>query len=250
MPPRPRKDDAIRHLLEKPCRCRGQTQKLAHELGEKLTPAMRETEDGTARRMFVLQYVQPGLAGLMDGSVSTLAPLFAAAFATHNTWSTFLVGLAAALGAGISMAFAEAMSDDGSLTGRGAPVIRGAVCGAMTASAVSATLCPTSFPSFMWRPRSPSPWWRWSWRLSLGFARITWIRHSCRPPSRWSSAASWSSPSVSSSAVRDLLCRVCDAERGFVSVSSRTDVHTGSFVRPAYGVAAAACSLSASADSA
>ena len=83
--------------------------------------------------MFVLQYVQPGLAGLMDGSVSTLAPLFAAAFATHNTWATFLVGLAAAIGAGISMGFAEALSDDGSLTGRGAPVVRGAVCGAMTA---------------------------------------------------------------------------------------------------------------------
>jgi hypothetical protein len=69
----------------------------------------------------------------MDGSVSTLAPLFAAAFATHNTWSTFLVGLAAAIGAGISMAFAEALSDDGSLTGRGAPVVRGIVCGGMTA---------------------------------------------------------------------------------------------------------------------
>jgi VIT1/CCC1 family predicted Fe2+/Mn2+ transporter len=82
--------------------------------------------------MFVLQYVQPGLAGLMDGSVSTLAPLFAAAFATHNTWETFLVGLAASVGAGISMGFAEALSDDGSLTGRGAPVIRGSVCGLMT----------------------------------------------------------------------------------------------------------------------
>jgi erythrin-vacuolar iron transport family protein len=83
--------------------------------------------------VFVLQYVQPGLAGLMDGSVSTLAPLFAAAFATHSTWETFLVGLAASVGAGISMGFAEALSDDGSLTGRGAPVVRGAVCGVMTA---------------------------------------------------------------------------------------------------------------------
>jgi len=83
--------------------------------------------------MFVLQYVQPGLAGLMDGSVSTLAPLFAAAFATRSTWETFLVGLAASVGAGISMAFAEALSDDGSITGRGAPVMRGSVCGAMTA---------------------------------------------------------------------------------------------------------------------
>ena len=75
-----------------------------------------------ARRLFVLQVVQPGLAGLMDGSVSTLAPLFAAAFATHNSWDTFLVGLAASLGAGISMGFAEALSDDGSLTGRGRPL--------------------------------------------------------------------------------------------------------------------------------
>ena len=86
-----------------------------------LTQGAREKEDETAQRMFMLQYVQPGLAGLMDGSVSTLAPLFAAAFATHNTWATFLVGMAASVGAGISMAFAEALSDDGSLTGRGSP---------------------------------------------------------------------------------------------------------------------------------
>ena len=81
----------------------------------------------------VLQIVQPGLAGLMDGSVSTLAPVFAAAFATKNTWDAFAVGLAASLGAGISMGFAEALSDDGSLTGRGTPWLRGSVCGAMTA---------------------------------------------------------------------------------------------------------------------
>ena len=83
-------------------------------------------------RLFVLQIVQPGLAGLMDGSVSTLAPVFAAAFATKNTWDAFLVGLAASVGAGISMAFAEALSDDGSLTGRGRPVLRGTVTGLMT----------------------------------------------------------------------------------------------------------------------
>ena len=82
--------------------------------------------------MFVLQVVQPGLAGLMDGSVSTLAPLFAAAFATHSTWETFLVGMAASVGAGISMGFAEALSDDGSLTGRGHPWLRGTITGAMT----------------------------------------------------------------------------------------------------------------------
>jgi rubrerythrin len=84
------------------------------------------------KRLFALQVIQPGLAGLMDGSVSTLAPLFAAAFATHDSWSTFRVGLAASLGAGISMGFAEALSDDGKLTGRGHPWARGLVCGVMT----------------------------------------------------------------------------------------------------------------------
>jgi rubrerythrin len=103
--------------------------KLTDEI---LSPDVRAEEDKTRRRMFVLQYVQPGLAGLMDGSVSTLAPLFAAAFATHQNWQTFLVGLAASIGAGISMGFAEALSDDGSLTGRGSPWLRGITCGAMT----------------------------------------------------------------------------------------------------------------------
>lgn len=93
---------------------------------------LSEDEKSQAKRLFLLQVVQPGLAGLMDGSVSTLAPLFAAAFATHNSWETFLVGLAASVGAGISMGFAEALSDDGSLTGRGHPWARGFVCGLMT----------------------------------------------------------------------------------------------------------------------
>ncbi len=92
----------------------------------------KEEEARVARQLFVLQVIQPGLAGLMDGSVSTLAPLFAAAFATHGTWQTFLVGLAASVGAGISMGFAEALSDDGSMTGRGRPVLRGVVCAIMT----------------------------------------------------------------------------------------------------------------------
>jgi len=105
-------------------------ERLTHEI---LSPGVRAEEDRTRRRVFVLQYVQPGLAGLMDGSVSTLAPLFAAAFATHHNWQTFLVGLAASLGAGISMGFAEALSDDGSLTGRGSPWLRGITCGLMTA---------------------------------------------------------------------------------------------------------------------
>jgi rubrerythrin len=93
---------------------------------------LTEDEESQQKRLFVLQVVQPGLAGLMDGSVSTLAPLFCAAFATHASGATFLVGLAASVGAGISMGFAEALSDDGSLTGRGHPWARGTVCGLMT----------------------------------------------------------------------------------------------------------------------
>ena len=93
---------------------------------------VRKKEEDAQRRVFVLQIVQPGLAGLMDGSVSTLAPVFAAAFATKSSWDAFLVGLAASVGAGISMAFAEALSDDGSLTGRGRPILRGSVTGLMT----------------------------------------------------------------------------------------------------------------------
>ncbi|MBV9300621.1 MAG: rubrerythrin [Acidobacteriaceae bacterium] len=99
---------------------------------QELTPQIRKQEEEAYRRTIVLQFIQPGLAGLMDGSVSTLAPLFAAAFATHNSRDAFLVGLAASVGAGISMGFAEALSDDGSLTGRGRPMIRGAVTGVMT----------------------------------------------------------------------------------------------------------------------
>jgi rubrerythrin len=119
-----------------------------------LSPDVRAEEDKTRRRMFVLQYVQPGLAGLMDGSVSTLAPLFAAAFATHQNWPTFLVGLAASIGAGISMGFAEALSDDGSLTGRGSPWLRGLTCGMMTAlGGVGHTLpylVPDSWANAFW----------------------------------------------------------------------------------------------------
>ena len=122
--------------------------------GQILKPDVREAEDRTRRRMFVLQYVQPGLAGLMDGSVSTLAPLFAAAFATHHNWQTFVVGLAASIGAGISMAFAEALSDDGSLTGRGSPWIRGAATGAMTTVGglghTMPYLVPDSWPNAFW----------------------------------------------------------------------------------------------------
>jgi len=126
-------DAPTRKLLSDLIEIERQHTELAESLEEKhLTGEAREEEDKSQRRLFVLQVIQPGLAGLMDGSVSTLAPIFAAAFATHETHAAFLVGLAASLGAGISMAFAEALSDDGSLTGRGKPLFRGVVTGAMT----------------------------------------------------------------------------------------------------------------------
>ena len=113
-----------------------------------LTPEVEAQEEKAHRRLFVLQIVQPGLAGLMDGSVSTLAPVFAAAFATHNSHAAFLVGLAASVGAGISMGFAEAASDDGSLTGRGKPLLRGVVCGLMTTAGGIGHTLPYLIPSF------------------------------------------------------------------------------------------------------
>ena len=127
-------DVGVRRLLGDLAEAEKGHEKTAARLTDEiLKPDVRAEEDKTRRRVFVLQYVQPGLAGLMDGSVSTLAPLFAAAFATHQNWQTFLVGLAASIGAGISMGFAEALSDDGSLTGRGSPWLRGATSGVMTA---------------------------------------------------------------------------------------------------------------------
>ena len=126
-------DASVRKLLGDLAEAERRHSATAAALEEKhLTPEVREEEEAGSRRLFLLQIVQPGLAGLMDGSVSTLAPLFAAAFATKNSWDAFLVGLAASVGAGISMGFAEALSDDGSLTGRGRPWIRGVVCGLMT----------------------------------------------------------------------------------------------------------------------
>ena len=97
-----------------------------------LTEDARDSEDSQAKRQFLLTWIQPGLAGLMDGSVSTLAPIFAVAFATQDTHTTFLVGLAASIGAGISMGFTEAASDDGELSGRGSPYKRGFSSGVMT----------------------------------------------------------------------------------------------------------------------
>jgi rubrerythrin len=117
-------------------------------LREHLPPRTRATEDAEAHRQFVLTWVQPGLAGLMDGSVSTLAPIFAAAFATGDTWQTFLVGLAAAVGAGISMGFAEAATDDGSISGRGSPLKRGFASGIMTTVGGLGHALPYLIPSF------------------------------------------------------------------------------------------------------
>jgi rubrerythrin len=125
-------DPAVRALLGDLADIESGHAELAEHLTAGVSKGAREEERETARRSFVLQVIQPGLVGLMDGSVSTLAPVFAAAFATHNSWATFLVGMAASVGAGISMGFAEALSDDGTLSGRGTPWVRGAVTGLMT----------------------------------------------------------------------------------------------------------------------
>ena len=127
-------DVAVRQLLGDLAQEEQKHETLALDINaSQSNPEQLASEHETARRLFVLRFVQPGLAGLMDGSVSTLAPLFAAAFATGNTVETFKVGLAASVGAGISMGFAEALSDDGKLSGRGGPLLRGIVCGLMTA---------------------------------------------------------------------------------------------------------------------
>ncbi|SHI72471.1 Rubrerythrin [Palleronia salina] len=123
--------------------------KLADTLtAEHLGDADRDSEDWSAHRQFVLTWVQPGLAGLMDGSVSTLAPIFAAAFATGDTWQTFLVGLAASVGAGISMGFTEAASDDGAISGRGSPMKRGIASGVMTTVGGLGHALPYLIPDF------------------------------------------------------------------------------------------------------
>jgi erythrin-vacuolar iron transport family protein len=142
-------DADIRKLLGDLAAAEQSHASLAHRLGLKHTPeAVRVDEDVTERRQFVLTYVQPGLAGLMDGSVSTLAPIFAAAFATHDTWQTFLVGLAASLGAGISMGFTEVASDDGVISGRGSPVKRGLATGIMTTLGGLGHALPYLIPHF------------------------------------------------------------------------------------------------------
>jgi rubrerythrin len=142
-------DVDIRKLLGDLAAAESQHERTAGEITEKRLPdEAKDREDDNAKRSFILQIVQPGLVGLMDGSVSTLAPVFAAAFGTHNPWTAFQVGMAASLGAGISMGFAEALADDGKLSGRGTPYLRGLVCGLMTfAGGVGHTL-PYLIPNF------------------------------------------------------------------------------------------------------
>jgi rubrerythrin len=124
-------------------------QTKASQLEAKHTPdEVRDAEDKAEHKQFILTYVQPGLAGLMDGSVSTLAPIFAVAFATHDTWTTFLVGLAASVGAGISMGFTEVASDDGVISGRGSPIKRGLATGIMTTIGGLGHALPYLIPHF------------------------------------------------------------------------------------------------------
>jgi len=142
-------DAGIRKLLGDLAAVEEQHQRDAAQLEvQNLTPEARQGEDDDERRRFILQIIQPGLVGLMDGSVSTLAPVFAAAFATHNSGYAFLVGLAASVGAGISMGFAEALADDGKLSGRGAPILRGLVCGLMTIAGGIGHTLPYLIPNF------------------------------------------------------------------------------------------------------
>ncbi|MGR3698920.1 MAG: iron exporter MbfA, partial [Roseovarius sp.] len=142
-------DAATRKLLGDLAAAEAGHQSRAGELEAKhLDADARDAEDRTAKRQFVLTWVQPGLAGLMDGSVSTLAPIFATAFATQDTWTTFLVGLAASVGAGISMGFTEAASDDGELSGRGSPMKRGFASGIMTTVGGLGHALPYLIPDF------------------------------------------------------------------------------------------------------
>jgi rubrerythrin len=142
------RDASIRQLLNDLAQAERVHEHRAQELGRDMDIHTQGAEDEASRRLFVLQIVQPGLAGLMDGSVSTLAPVFAAAFARHESHVAFLVGLAASLGAGISMGFAEALTDDGSLTGRGHPWVRGLVCGLMTMLGGIGHTLPFLIPNF------------------------------------------------------------------------------------------------------
>ncbi len=176
-------DAGIRQLLDDLINEEREHEERAQELDKLKLPAqVKQDEELAQRRLFVLQIVQPGLAGLMDGSVSTLAPVFAAAFATRNTQDAFLVGLAASAGAGISMGFAEALSDDGSLTGRGHPWVRGVICGAMTGLGGIGHTLPFMFRDFR------LALWAAGAVVVAELGVITWIRHRYMD-SPWISAA-------------------------------------------------------------
>ncbi|MGL3608215.1 iron exporter MbfA [Rhizobium sp. G187] len=142
-------DAGIRKLLGDLALAEQGHEQVAAMLTEKhVSEDAKSQEDEGERRQFILTYVQPGLAGLMDGSVSTLAPIFAAAFATGDTWSTFLIGVSASVGAGISMGFTEAAHDDGKLSGRGSPIKRGLASGIMTALGGLGHALPYLIPHF------------------------------------------------------------------------------------------------------
>ena len=165
-------DAAVRQLLGDLAAEESKHYELAEEMDEKQKASgALDKEADTARRKFVLQIIQPGLAGLMDGSVSTLAPVFAAAFATHTSWYAFLVGMAASLGAGISMGFAEGLSDDGVLSGRGKPWLRGPICGLMTTAGGIGHTLPFLISSFY------LAMWIAVVIVAIELAVIAWIRH-------------------------------------------------------------------------
>jgi rubrerythrin len=162
----------VRELLSDLAEQESKHVEIAEELERRqIESGQRKEEDEGAKRTFVLQVVQPGLAGLMDGSVSTLAPVFAAAFATKNSWDAFLVGMAASLGAGISMGFAEALSDDGALSGRGQPWVRGSVCGLMTTLGGIGHTLPFLIPNFYLATVVAIV------VVAVELAVISWIRH-------------------------------------------------------------------------
>jgi erythrin-vacuolar iron transport family protein len=176
-------DASIRQLLDDLINEEREHEERAMELDKEKLPAnVKADEELAQRRLFVLQIVQPGLAGLIDGSVSTLAPVFAAAFATTNSWDAFRVGLAASVGAGISMGFTEALSDDGSLTGRGHPWVRGLICGAMTAFGGIGHTLPFLIHDFH------RALWAASVVVVAELAGITWVRQRYMD-SAWVSAA-------------------------------------------------------------
>src|SRR5580693_6360103 len=176
-------DASVRQLLDDLINEEREHEERAQELDKEKLPAnVKADEERAQRRLFVLQIVQPGLAGLMDGSVSTLAPVFAAAFATRSTNDAFLVGLAASAGAGISMGFAEALSDYGRLTGRGHPWVRGVICGAMTGLGGIGHTLPFMFRDFR------LALWAAGAVVVAELGVITWIRHRYMD-SPWISAA-------------------------------------------------------------